>query len=80
MTVEISTCASPDCSRWPGSIRCTPWWTYAGSTGAVEYALPLPTDPSRKRVALRLPVRGLLPALGRLDAGGRLAVDHIYDY
>ncbi|HZE76485.1 MAG TPA: FAD-binding oxidoreductase [Gemmatimonadales bacterium] len=55
-------------------------WAYAGSTGAVEYALPLPTDPSRKRVALRLPVRGLLPALGRLDAEGRLAVDHIYDY
>jgi hypothetical protein len=55
-------------------------WTYSGSAGAVDYALPLPTDSTRKRVALRLPVRGLLPVLDSLASEGRLAIDHIYDY
>ena len=55
-------------------------WQYGGSIGTAEYALPLPTDPSRKRAVLRFPVRGLLPALAGLEAEGRLAVDHIYDY
>jgi hypothetical protein len=34
-------------------------------TGTVAYALALPTDSSRKRVGVSVPVRGLLPQPGR---------------
>jgi FAD/FMN-containing dehydrogenase len=55
-------------------------WRHTGAAGRVVYALPLPSDRARKRVAMRVPVRDLLPVLATLQAGGSLAVDHIYDY
>jgi hypothetical protein len=55
-------------------------WRYAGSTGTVAYALPLPTDSSRKRIGVSVPVRGLLPLLEEFASDGRVAIDHIYDY
>lgn len=55
-------------------------WRYTGSPGHVAYALPLPTDPSRKRIAIRIPVRQLLPLLRELAADRTVSVDHIYDY
>jgi len=42
--------------------------------------MPLPTDPSRKRLTVRVPVSELPGVLHRLDAGAQMAVDHIYDY
>lgn len=55
-------------------------WQYAGVRGQVEYAVPVPTDPSRERIAVRVSVRQLLPLLRELTANGTVAVDHIYDY
>jgi len=55
-------------------------WRYQGSPAQPIYAVPLAADPSRKRVALRVPVRYLLPTLKTLAAEGRLQVDHVYDY
>jgi len=55
-------------------------WQYAGIDAVVAYALPLPTDATKKRVAVRAPVRQLLPFLAGVDAEGQLTVDHIYDY
>ena len=57
-------------------------WVYADSaTGArVVFNLALPSDSTRKRVAMRVPVGELLTVLRRLDAGGALKVDHVYDY
>jgi len=55
-------------------------WQYAGTDAVVAYALPLPTDPTKKRVAVRAPVRQLLPFLATVEAEGNLTVDHIYDY
>ncbi len=55
-------------------------WRYAGSTGEVVYALPLPTDSSRKRFGLSASVRRLLPLLAELGSDGRVAIDHVYDY
>ena len=55
-------------------------WRYAGPAGRVVYSLPLPSDATRKRVAMRVPVPELLPTLTALGAEGHLAVDHIYDY
>ncbi|HJR62458.1 MAG TPA: FAD-binding oxidoreductase [Gemmatimonadaceae bacterium] len=55
-------------------------WRYTGTAGRVVYALPLASDGSRKRVAMRVPVRELLSVLATLQTGGSLAVDHIYDY
>ncbi|MGH7517461.1 MAG: FAD-binding protein [Gemmatimonadales bacterium] len=55
-------------------------WGYRGSPARPVYALPLAADPSRKRVAMRVPVRHLLPTLRALAAEGRLEVDHVYDY
>ncbi len=55
-------------------------WAYGGSPARPVYALPLAADPSRKRVAMRVPVRHLLPTLRALAAEGRLRVDHVYDY
>lgn len=54
-------------------------WRYSGSRGKVEYALPLPSDDSRKRVAMRVPT-GELIALLRETLRSGLVVDHIYDY
>jgi len=55
-------------------------WTYPGVEGVVPYTLPLPTDPSRKRFTLRLPVALLLATLRQLDTEGEAQVDHVYDY
>ena len=56
-------------------------WRYTGSRGTVLYALPLPTDDTRKRVAMRVPTKDLIALLRetQLTAGG-LIIDHIYDY
>lgn len=55
-------------------------WTYRGGPGTVAYALRLPTDALRKRIAMRVPVRHLLPLVRSLDAEGGVTIDHIYDY
>ena len=54
-------------------------WRYAGSRAKVEYALPLPSDAARKRIAMRVPTAQLIGVL-RETSGSGLAVDHIYDY
>jgi hypothetical protein len=55
-------------------------WSSGEGPGRVLYSLPLAADASRKRVAMRVPVRDLLPVLAKLDRENELAVDHIYDY
>lgn len=55
-------------------------WSRADARGRVLYSLPLAIDSTRKRVAMRVPVRELLPVLASLQREGALAVDHIYDY
>jgi FAD/FMN-containing dehydrogenase len=55
-------------------------WQYRGADAVVAYALRLPTDPAKKRVAVRVPVRQLLPFLAAVYSEGKLTVDHIYDY
>jgi FAD/FMN-containing dehydrogenase len=56
-------------------------WRWHGLPSAqVTYALPLPSDASRKRVAMRVPVRELLAVLRSLGEEGRMRVDHVYDY
>ncbi len=55
-------------------------WGYGGAPAQPVYAVPIAADPSRKRVAMRVPVRYLLPTLRALAAEGRLRVDHVYDY
>ncbi|HEY9229888.1 MAG TPA: FAD-binding oxidoreductase [Gemmatimonadaceae bacterium] len=55
-------------------------WHYDNTAGRVVYELPLPTDPTRKRIAMRVPVGELLAVLHRVDAERLLTVDHIYDY
>jgi FAD/FMN-containing dehydrogenase len=56
-------------------------WQYAGP-GRVVFAVPLPSDSSKKRVAMRVPVNELLNVLRTLDSQqvAGLAVDHLYDY
>jgi hypothetical protein len=39
-----------------------------------------PDDPSRPRKLLRVQARDLLDQLHGLRAGGRIQVEHIYDY
>lgn len=55
-------------------------WRWSGAGGRVEYALPLPSDRTRKRVAMRVRVPELVATLTTLGDEGQLAVDHIYDY
>jgi FAD/FMN-containing dehydrogenase len=55
-------------------------WGYSGAPALPVYALPIAIDSTRKRVAMRVPVRYLLPTLRGLVAEGRLEVDHVYDY
>ena len=55
-------------------------WDTSHLAGIAAYALPLPTDSTRERVAVRVKVRALLPLLRQLDTGAGLVVDHIYDY
>src|SRR2546425_845036 len=54
-------------------------WRYEGSRGTMLYALPLSTDGSRKRVAMRVPTRDLIALLREVQPPGKgLVVDHIY--
>jgi FAD/FMN-containing dehydrogenase len=55
-------------------------WKSPVTGGQVVYTLPLPTDPARARVAMRVRVPDLLGVLRALRADGKLTVDHIYDY
>ena len=55
-------------------------WRHADGPGTVAYALELPSDPSRKRFAMRVPVRSLIPVVRRLVSTPGVSVDHIYDY
>ena len=55
-------------------------WRYVGPEAEFLYALPLPTDPRRIRPVLKVRTRELLPFLRRMEAEGRFAVDHVYDY
>lgn len=55
-------------------------WRYPGPEAAMPYSLPLPTDPTRERFTLRVPVAELLPALRRIETEGQARVDHVYDY
>lgn len=55
-------------------------WVYQGTDGEVNYTLPLPTDPTRIRVTMTVPVVRLLALVRALDGAGALQVDHIYDY
>ena len=54
-------------------------WRYDG-LGQAVYAVPLPTDRTRKRVAWRVPVGDLLDMVAKLDQQRGVNVDHIYDY
>jgi len=54
-------------------------WRYAGTRGRVVYTLPMPADPNRKRVTVRVPTEQLIALLRETLQGG-LVVDHIYDY
>jgi FAD/FMN-containing dehydrogenase len=55
-------------------------WTSPVVGGQVVYALPLPTDSTRQRVAMRVRVPDLLGVLRALREDHGLTVDHIYDY
>ena len=56
-------------------------WRASDARLRVLYALPLPTDASRKRVTARVRVTDLIAVLGGADvAAGGLRVDHVYDY
>jgi FAD/FMN-containing dehydrogenase len=59
-------------------------WRYDGATSGVRsvFNVPLPTDSTRQRVAMRVPVTELLGVLRQLDAMRErgVSIDHIYDY
>ena len=55
-------------------------WQYDGSRGRVMYSLPVPTDGSRKRIAMRIPNAELIEVLRDLQREAKLVIDHIYDY
>ncbi|HEU4882134.1 MAG TPA: FAD-binding oxidoreductase [Longimicrobium sp.] len=55
-------------------------WRYVGPDAEFLYALPLPTDARRIRPVLKVRTRDLLPFLRRVQAEGRMVVDHVYDY
>jgi len=56
-------------------------WAYSG-VGRDVFDVPLPTDSSRKRVSMRVPVGELLNVFRSLDAQrtSGLSIDHLYDY
>ena len=49
------------------------------SPAQIASLAPLPTDRSRVRLALRVPVRSLHDVLTRLVSGG-ITIEHLYDY
>ena len=55
-------------------------WRSPTPAGQVLFAMPLPSDVSRQRVAMRVRVPDLLATLALLQSEQGLAVDHIYDY
>jgi FAD/FMN-containing dehydrogenase len=55
-------------------------WRYVGPEAEFLYAIPVATDARRIRPVLEVRTRDLLPFLRRMEAEGRLAVDHVYDY
>lgn len=55
-------------------------WRYVGPDAEFLYAMPLPTDAARIRPVLKVRTRDLLPFLRRVEAEGRMTVDHVYDY
>jgi len=55
-------------------------WQYTGDGAIVAYNIALPTDSTRKRVQMRIPVPELLQVLGKVDREGQFKIDHIYDY
>lgn len=55
-------------------------WRYVGPDAEFLYAIPIATDARRIRPVLKVRTRDLLPFLRRMEAEGRLAVDHVYDY
>ena len=55
-------------------------WKSPTTSGQVVYSLPLPTDASRHRFAMRVRVPDLLGTLAAIQAENVLTVDHIYDY
>jgi hypothetical protein len=59
-------------------VSACDWTPPAGSTTVVAYRVP--TDRTRCRVLLQVPVRELLPIAGQFERDGRFAMDHVYDY
>lgn len=55
-------------------------WRYVGREAEFLYAIPVATDARRIRPVLKVRTRELLPFLRRMEAEGRFAVDHLYDY
>jgi hypothetical protein len=55
-------------------------WESRDPRALVEYAVPLATDVTLKRVAIRVRVPDLLPVLRAMHGTAGLTVDHIYDY
>ena len=47
--------------------------------GRIAFALPLPSDPTRARVAIALPIASLHVVIAALEAQGA-RVEHLYDY
>ncbi|HEX2210392.1 MAG TPA: FAD-binding oxidoreductase [Longimicrobium sp.] len=55
-------------------------WRYVGPDAEFLYAMPVITDPAHIRPVLKVRTRDLLPFLRRVQADGRMRVDHVYDY
>jgi FAD/FMN-containing dehydrogenase len=55
-------------------------WRYVGPEAEFLFAIPVATDARRIRPVLKVRTRDLLPFLRRMEAEGRLVVDHVYDY
>jgi hypothetical protein len=54
-------------------------WAYNLSAGQFLFAMPILTEPQRKRVAIKAPVKSLHRVLADLESRG-LKLEHIYDY
>jgi hypothetical protein len=54
------------------------WVPPAGVRTIVAYRVP--TDATRCRALLQVPVRELLDTVNHLERGGRFLLDHVYDY
>ena len=54
-------------------------WTYNLDAGTFLFALPVPTQPTRQRIAVNVPVSALHRVLADLEKQG-IRLEHIYDY